>query len=87
MKENINNLHPKIQKFALDMQKELDNNQHKGNFEDFTNINDILFELEWHKAKLYIALRNKDKNSIREYLADCGNILMFLGNANNLYND
>lgn len=63
------------------MQSELDNNSHKGNWKEFKDVNKILLELEWHKSKLYVALKTGDKNDIKELIADCANTLMFLANA------
>lgn len=54
----INN---KIQTFAEKMQQELNNNSHKGNWEDFIDADKILSELDYHYDKLhraYIAIDN-----------------------------
>jgi hypothetical protein len=72
-----------IMEFAKMMQVELSNNSSKGDWKEFKEINNILLELEWHKAKLFMALKDNDKNKIREYIADCANNLMFLSNATN----
>ena len=77
--------HPKVKWFAQDMQTQLRDNAPKGDWEKWQGLNDKLIELEYHKAKLLIALRGKNKSLIREYLADCGNILMFIGNEIGLY--
>lgn len=82
------NLCPEVYNFALEMQNQLDNNAihpEKENWREFTNVGDILWELEYHKAKLLLALKCNNQTAIREYIADCGNILMFLGNAFNMY--
>lgn len=71
----------KVRKFAQNMQDELNSNSKKGNWEEFTNINSILLELEYHKAKLLMALRDGDKDKVKEYIADCANELLFLSNA------
>lgn len=74
----------KVIKFAEIMQRELKNNENKGNWEDFQDQNNILIELDYHLDKL--------KNStyieqIEEHIADCANILMFLGNSYGLYDN
>lgn len=78
-------IHPKIAWFARDMQAELRQNAHKGNWEGWGTPESMLLELEYHKAKLLIALRDKKPDLIREYLADCGNFLLFIGNHHGLY--
>lgn len=75
-------------RFVSKMRQELENNSHKGNFITFTDINKILFELEYHKAKLYMSLsdwindgNDNAKAECLEYLADIANISMMLHNA------
>lgn len=77
----------KINNFAKEMQIELDNNAHKGNIEDWTDIKEILIELEYHKGKLLIALKENNQDKVKEYIADCGNILMAIGNKFDFYID
>jgi hypothetical protein len=76
----------KVKIFAEKMQRELDNNSHKGNWEDFIDADNILSELNYHYDKLYRAYIANDKRDIEECIADSANILMFLGNSFNLYN-
>jgi transcriptional regulator with XRE-family HTH domain len=73
--------------FAENMKIELNANKHKGDWKEWNNIEEMISELEWHKAKLLFALRENNKNSVREYLADCGNILMFIGNAGHIFDN
>lgn len=81
-------LHPKVLAFAKQMQTELDNNQHKGDWNKWRNVQEILNEFEYHKSKLLIALRKKEPHEeCKELIADCANILMFLGNTGELYSD
>lgn len=80
-------LHTKVERFAADMTRELEANAHKGLWEEWDDVNEMIAELEWHKAKLLMAMREGDKDKVREHLADCGNILMFIGNAGNLYDE
>jgi hypothetical protein len=75
----------KLVDFANSMQNELDANSHKGNWEDWKNIEEMIAELEWHKAKLLFALKENDKEKCKEYIADCANILFFIGNVGGLY--
>jgi hypothetical protein len=70
--------------FSQIMQYELESNSYKGDWREFRNINNILLELEWHKAKLLIALKDNDSSKIKEYIADCANNLLFLSNATNI---
>ena len=77
----------KIEKFKNSMLKELKSNSYKGNILDFKNFNEIITQLEYHKAKMLIAIRCNDKHAIKEYIADSANFLLCLGNLYNLYND
>lgn len=74
--------------FKEDMLNELKKNSHKsGSFLDFKDFNSIITEFEYHKAKLFLAIRTKNKTAIREYLADCGNYLMLIGNLFDVYSE
>lgn len=66
--------------FADDMVSELIKNSHKESILEIDNFEQIVTELEYHKAKLFLAIRVKNYGAIREYLADCGNYLMAIGN-------
>lgn len=76
-----------IQTFADDMISELRKNSHKGSIIDFKNFEQVITELEYHKSKLFIAIRMKNKGAIREYLADIGNYLITIGNIFDVYSD
>jgi hypothetical protein len=79
-------LHPKVLAFAEQMQTELNNNAHKGDWDEFRDVKEIIHEFEYHKAKLILALGKKEPHQeCKELIADCANILMFLGNSGNLY--
>lgn len=86
-----NNQPPKmyhqVKKFSEDMQSELKANEPKKGTEwkTWDDVPAMLDELEYHEDKLLNAMFEKDNERIREYLADCGNILMFIGNAYKLY--
>ena len=75
----------KIEKFAEQMQIELEENSHKGNWENFKDTNEIDIELEYHLTKLRLSVKQKDKERIKEYIADCANLLLMLGNSYELY--
>jgi len=69
-----------VRKFGDMMISQLANNAHKGSILDFKNFEGIITELEYHKAKLFLAIRVKNKGAIREYLADTANFLLAIGN-------
>lgn len=78
-------LHPVSVEFARIMTAELVANGHKGDWSEWKDSKAILMELEWHKAKLWHAVMKNDVSDIMEHIADCANILMFLGNAYGIY--
>lgn len=81
-------MHIKLERFVKQMEIELENNEAsgKGNlFEWKTGLEAKIFDLEYHKAKLMIAMKERNKFAIREYLADLGNILLSIGDDFNLY--
>ena len=75
----------KIERFKSQMIIELDKNSKKGCIFDWKNINDKLIDLEYHKLKLYLAIKEKNLYAIKEYIADCSNILLSIGNEYDLY--
>lgn len=63
------------------MQKELDNNEHKGSIFDWcfeNNFQNWLYEFEYYKSKLIAALMYKNENLKTEFCADLGNYLLAL---------
>lgn len=72
--------------FKNDMLLELAKNSHKGSILNLKDFNGIITELEYHKAKLFLAIRVKNKGAIREYLADIANFLLAIGNMFDVYN-
>lgn len=74
-----------VEKFKQQMIKENHDNAHKGDILSWNNVEEMLVELEYHKAKLYIALKRNNPDLVKEYLADCSNILLAIGNAWKLY--
>ena len=77
-----------IKRFADQMQIELDNNLAKGSILKWKGgTREQLSELEYHKAKLLMAMKVQDFTAIKEYIADCANILMAIGNSYNLYRE
>jgi len=71
----------KVKKFARMMVRELYANEHKGDWQNFTDTNNIFMEIDWHQQKLNGALDMEDVSCIKEYAADCANNYMFLLNA------
>lgn len=76
-----------VEIFKNDMLLELNKNSHKGSILDFDNFDSMITELEYHKAKLLLAIRVGNKGAIREYLADSANFLLAIGNLFDVYND
>lgn len=81
-------LDKEVYNFAMNMQKQLDINTElkNQNWHNYTDIKNILIDIEYHKAKLLMALKEDNPGAIAEYIADCANILMFLGAAIGMYN-
>lgn len=75
----------KVERFAKQMMIELDHNRHKGSILDVKDFNFMITELEYHKAKMFLAIRTKNKLALREYIADVANALLMIGNYNGLY--
>lgn len=75
----------KVQKFAEIMQTELEANNHKGNWEEFINKKEIVAEFFYHFNKLEDSMISEDKEKIKEYIADCANLLLMLGNSYGTY--
>lgn len=82
------NLDLEVQNFALEMQKQINfNAKVKSDWREWKNVKEILVDLEYHKAKMMIALKERNMGAMREYIADCANILMFLGAAFEFYKE
>lgn len=78
-------IHNKIQKFVEIMQIELEDNIHKGNWEEFIDKKEILSEYFYHFNKLEISIYEENKKLIKEHIADCANLLLMLGNSYEIY--
>lgn len=76
-----------IQIFASDMLSELRKNSQKDSILNLKDFNQIMTELEYHKAKLLIAIRMKNNGAIKEYLADTANYLLAIGNLFDVYDE
>lgn len=85
MEKDIKRKLEKVEKFKREMLWELANNTHKGDWEEFLDPPEIHKEISYHLLKLQKAEDAHNKDEIKEYIADCANILMFLGNAYGLY--
>jgi hypothetical protein len=79
-------LHDKLEAFSNEMQNQLDINTRLkgGDWESFNNVGHIMNEFEYHKAKLWLAIKEDNLDAIKEYSADCANYLVFLCNSYNL---
>lgn len=77
----------KLENFAKQMQIELENNAHKGDISSLTDIATIVLELEYHKAKLLLAVRQNNRKAVKEYIADTANFLYALGDIAQLYDE
>lgn len=76
----------KVCKFRDAMLDQLENNLYKGSILDFNKVDQIIAELEYHKAKALLAVRVSNKHALKEYIADTANFLFALGNIGGLYN-
>lgn len=79
--------HLMIERFADQMQIELDKNDHKGSIFDWRGIEDKVGDLTYHNAKMLLALRTGNKLSVKEYIADSANILLSIGVEGGLYEE
>ena len=77
----------KIDRFSEQMKIELKNNSHKPPIVEFQDFNKIIVELEYHKSKIFMAIRDENRNAIKEYIADTANMLFALGNSFGLYDE
>ena len=81
-------LESKIERFKESMLTELKKNDpQKGSILDFTHFESIVTELEYHKAKMLMAMRMDNKQAVKEYIADTANFLFAVGNIGGLYED
>lgn len=80
-----NSIPVELIKFVEYMNYELEMNKHKGDWKTFDDPILIINELEHHLNKLNGAISCNNIYEIREYIADCGNILLMLGNSYKLY--
>jgi len=70
-----------LSRFSDMMRTELRKNVHKGPILEYTNFHELIADLEYHKAKLLMAIRVRNKGAMREYVADTANILFALANS------
>ena len=89
---NIQSQESKLTKFSVEMHKELLANSNKGDWEEFLDVYEIMNELDYHIEKLYDKVSNVGRRvvtseELKEHIADCANILLFLGNAYGLYDE
>lgn len=77
----------KIDRFKEQMIIELNHNSHKGNISEWVGLSEKIVDLEYHKAKMLLAIKTKNHPAVKEYIADCANILFSIGCELKLYND
>lgn len=77
----------KIKRFSDQMLIEMKHNEHKGNMFDWDDFEKMITELEYHKAKMFMAIRVKNQDAIKEYIADTANLLMAIGNFFSCYEE
>jgi hypothetical protein len=70
-----------LTRFSAIMRTELQKNVHKGPILEWTNFHELITDLEYHKAKLLLAIRVRNKGAMREYMADTANILFALAHS------
>lgn len=75
----------KIGRFADQMTTELIKNRHKGTILEWDDFDSMIAEMEYHKAKMFMAIRSNHKTALKEYIADVANFLFALGNLYKLY--
>lgn len=75
----------KIERFKQQMVFEMRNNSHKGSIEGWDNYDEMMCDLEYHKAKMMMAITTGNIPATKEYIADCANLLMCIGNLFGLY--
>lgn len=76
-----------IENFSHEIKRQIELNSDKGNLLEWNDIGHILYELDYHKAKLLIAIKQNNPYAIKEYIADCASILLALGNCYGIYNE
>ena len=72
-------------RFQERMLHELSNNSKKGDILEWRGISEKIVDLEYHKAKVLLAIRESNCFALREYIADCANILLSIGDEFGLY--
>ena len=75
----------KMHLFMESMIHELENNSKKGCVSEWIGIDRKIVDLEYHKAKLLLSIRERNFFAQREYIADCANILFSMGLELGLY--
>lgn len=76
-----------VQRFSEQMLIELEHNRHKGSILKLDNLDKLVMELEYHKAKMFLAIRTKNRTALKEYIADQANILLAIGNRSGVYDN
>lgn len=76
----------KLIRFVASMEIEQVNNEYKGAITDWdASVEEKMFDFDYHMAKLHIAMKEEKKGAIREFIADCANILLAIGDSYGVY--
>ena len=59
-----------IDRFSSQMLIELQHNRHKGSILHWDDFDNIVTEFEYHKAKIFLAIRCGNSLALKEYIAD-----------------
>lgn len=78
--EFLKECYPEVEEFAKQMRRELWSNRAKGDREGWLQmgLRECWGEIQWHSAKLAVAIKYGDADKIREYAADVANMAMML---------
>lgn len=75
-------------RFMQTMLNELENNaQNKGSVTEWEGLQEKIFDLEYHKSKLMLAIKEENEEAIQEFIADCANTLLSIGDEYGIYDD
>lgn len=75
----------KLYRFVRQMAIEQNNNSHKGSILAWEGLEEKVFDFDYHKGKLMLAIKEENKDAIKEFIADCANILLSIGEEFDLY--
>jgi hypothetical protein len=84
---DLASMYPEVQSFVGSMYRELLANSHKGDQQGWRSMSlrEAWQEISWHAAKLAVAIKTQDEQSIREFSADVANGAMMLVDILNVF--